>query len=365
MTKALSRLIVLAVHTSIALCVFAGPAQAQIDTSQPSESLSQTEQEACRLINEIQNEQLEARWLTYVEELADISETVLAFESWVSTTEITRGMSDELFRCHAHNGVVWALTITEIRAEPIDEGEPEVETRVDYGVVVVDRSGNVIRSSEMHFQPGGHVISAELVFDNVQTTDLNEDGDPEIVFTVTHFTEGYNPWKTEILTVETDSIVRYQPLPDMVIERLEDWDGDGRLDLRVFPYWRNFLNCGLSGSDPESGPDFLAHALPEGAFSFNDDVAREFALSWCPGPTDMEIPHPRELNASEVRRIVCARMWGQAPETVLEPLVDRCSEYLEIRDTDAYDECDFESCMNFDRFVTMANREPVLWLAPE
>jgi hypothetical protein len=63
--------------------------------------------------------------------------------------------------------------------------------------------------------------------------------------------------------------------------------------------------CGSGFPGDASGPTFIAHALPNGAFSADDDEARAYAKRECPAP-------PAAIQS--FRDVSCARLWGRSRE---------------------------------------------------
>jgi hypothetical protein len=86
-----------------------------------------------------------------------------------------------------------------------------------------------------------------------------------------------------------------------------DADGDGRLDFRTHAGVRvsRAREAPCQGEQPELyAPPFLVHSLADGEFSTNDQVAKDYAKTWCPAlPTSIR----------SVEDAGCARLWASTP----------------------------------------------------
>lgn len=73
---------------------------------------------------------------------------------------------------------------------------------------------------------------------------------------------------------------------------------------------------------------FVAHALPGGGFSLDDEVARVVLRGQCPErPTSLLLPQDEDLDENSheeaiTRRVMCARVWG-VPVAEIAALIDR------------------------------------------
>lgn len=105
-----------------------------------------------------------------------------------------------------------------------------------------------------------------------------------------------------------------------------DVDGDGRPDLLVEGPFRAVveLPCGVEGAAAAlAGPELVAHALPGGAFSLDDEVARAALRRACPAaPSPVVLPSPKAafVLGTAARNVACARAWGADPERLRSEL---------------------------------------------
>ena len=119
--------------------------------------------------------------------------------------------------------------------------------------------------------------------------DFDGDGEDEIV--VSRWTS------TFLYAFKRGRIVPYPPAAGLDIGAVKDVDGDGRPDLLVRPF----------GDDPPTTVELLAHALPDGTFTFHDALAVKHAQALCPS----DAPVTRNATDEELANgIACARLWG-------------------------------------------------------
>lgn len=121
-----------------------------------------------------------------------------------------------------------------------------------------------------------------------------------------------------VVTVTADGLAT-SPLPfgDQPV-RLSDLDRDGLLDVLTTP--------------PETGAVvFVAHALPAGGFTQDDEVTRVALRGQCPErPTALLVPvsadPPSDVDPNDehrlARRVACARVW-RASTAAVSALIDR------------------------------------------
>jgi hypothetical protein len=96
-----------------------------------------------------------------------------------------------------------------------------------------------------------------------------------------------------------------EPYPvGFAFDHVIDADHDGRPDLVDADYFHATGPCGLAG-ETLRGPRLLVHALPGGAFTMSDAVARRWAAAQCERPGSPPYGTSEEAG--------CARLWGKSP----------------------------------------------------
>ena len=115
-----------------------------------------------------------------------------------------------------------------------------------------------------------------------QLTDYDGDGLSELVLTAE--VQGHEHFAVEhhILKGSGGKVRPYPGLVDVDIEALQDFDGDGRLDVVSIDRHYPAENCLDMEPIPVGAPPVLYHATKDGTFSATDEVAREFLREQCP-----------------------------------------------------------------------------------
>jgi hypothetical protein len=252
------------------------------------------------------------------------------------------GSLDEAFRtpCYPTPGGAWALRVDDWHMTD-DAGIPRYQGA--WTLVHLDRTG-----AQVAARPGpASVYALSSGLDDrfsmraVQTWDYDDDGEPEILVSVSH--KAHEGPYTEAAVVATfqGGAVREMPGLPKAYEELEDRDGDGRPDAVYHPY--AFDSVAGSGFEYHAfGPSFIAHALPGGRFSLDDAAARAHVAAQCPqhrpldGGPDPANPELCALlrGASEQKAIAlldkhCKRPTEADPGCVSTPGV--CCDYFERR----------------------------------
>lgn len=169
----------------------------------------------------------------------------------------------------------------------------------------------------------------------VHSADFDEDSTPELL-TLEHQTDhsgsiGHvegSMWrfaKGKVSQVDT---------PNRIVG-VSDVDSDGRLDLLTDgPFYAQYTTneCGSVTIDTTTNGEFLVmHALPGGAFSATDAIARQFAATQCSVPP-VESDFRGEQNCLSCDALPalvrCARLWGRDSDS-LRRLLD--TAYAECR----------------------------------
>lgn len=158
--------------------------------------------------------------------------------------------------------------------------------------------------------------------------DYDGDGEPELVLAVhTNAHESADGWSGEVLTFRDGAIAPYAPAAEIKPEQARDVDGDGRLDLLTrAPYEGNGDDSPSDFTYLMQGPLLLAHSLPDGTFSRDDEVAKRVAREACPARVAAVFPRsaPGSTELAPVA-VVCARLWGLAPAAVTRAVTTRCA----------------------------------------
>jgi hypothetical protein len=127
--------------------------------------------------------------------------------------------------------------------------------------------------------------------------DQDGDGIPELGLRATFGVEGSHQ----------ESAVLYRFFKGAIEERpssfndVVDFDGDGRIDLLFQQRTEYGEHCESGFPLGVGSPRYLGHALPDGTYSLDDEVAVAFSRSICPKP-------PEQVRSSD--EIWCARLWG-------------------------------------------------------
>ena len=116
-------------------------------------------------------------------------------------------------------------------------------------------------------------------------------------------------------------VIEYGPSAGVAIKSFCDVDGDGRPDLITT------RDVHVEGDDGDvtswtfEGPEWAAHSLASGAFTFDDATADAYTRQSCDG---------RSLHTATagmlVHAAVCARIAGERKETIEHDYVARCAE---------------------------------------
>jgi hypothetical protein len=149
--------------------------------------------------------------------------------------------------------------------------------------------------------------------------DYDGDGDPEVLLAGIAHLEGPDASATEAWTFKEGAIVPFAPLARLDIAEAKDLDGDGRPEIvTAGPYDQVEAVSGIGASYPVAPPFFALHALPGGAFSANDDVARAYTRSKCPRRPALDLSPLADsyVDDAVAERLVCAKVWGARPDEV-------------------------------------------------
>lgn len=236
---------------------------------------------------------------------------------------------DAPFQCHSAEIGTWAIVAShdvwaEFEQLPADEdcfmSTPpwRLSLIFEHGGVELERPG-VTMARTMH---GGETPSITKAFD------YDGDGRGEVVLVMDFDGEGDNSTLFSIYSAQGDAIVPYAPANGLEIEAFEDFDRDGRPDLVVPVHRAQTSNVGISGMHTLFPG--LAHSLPGGAFSRDDDVARAFTAKHCaalPQQGPIVVKGGLRDDVASGHAIVCARRRGVAKAEILTALGRSCLAY--------------------------------------
>jgi hypothetical protein len=204
----------------------------------------------------------------------------------------------------------WSVTLS-IPTLHVTHGAP---SRYGFRIQVVRRPtcGDGDMCVEYESDPGLIMAVETSAADDIgwSTFDYDHDGTPEILVR-----GGRDGW---VLTAKKDEttgvwqVVPYAPSAPLAITGIEDVDHDGRPDLH---------HRGKYGV----GAMFVAHSLPDGKFSLDDEVATRAFAEGCP-PAGVELAGILRLEARDaVHRIACARARGKSAADVRSALASDAS----------------------------------------
>jgi len=133
--------------------------------------------------------------------------------------------------------------------------------------------------------------------------DFDGDGDPEIFLDVREEgDEGHAARTNALVTFKSGKIEPFAHTDALDIDTMEDVDGDGRPDLRIFAGYTDGLeSCGSGFTHDRPPSKFVAHARADGTFSTTDDAAKRYASRWCAA-------RPSAITSSD--DAICARLFA-------------------------------------------------------
>lgn len=226
--------------------------------------------------------------------------------------------------CVKTPGGAWAIVLGKALLTPRNEDDWIAEWVLDGEVMLahVDALG-VVTHAPIRTQSGGRngtgpfddkTVSAnccEWLFgglEPIELFDFDGDGEPEVHVGASYGHEGVHERSDDLFTFKNGKVERYAPAAAYSFEAMKDETGDGIPDL-LFSYGLSGgESCGSGFPADGSGMSFIAHALPNGAFSADDAVARAFARQGCP---------TKPVAIKDLNDVLCARLWG-ADSTKLE-----------------------------------------------
>ncbi len=220
--------------------------------------------------------------------------------------------SDGAPDCLAAGGAVWALSWTHASlATDHDTTTLGVTGTLSLRTTPGPAPAGAFAVTESFTGYTGETVSVERV------ADWDGDGRPEaaVRFSTWAHEEGGST-RLALFTVHDGAVVPYAPADRFATAiGLADADRDGRMDLVLRSPWFFTDGCGMDGIQHE-GPTALAHALPDGTFSATDDVARAWVFRACErlDATGDDALQPPDR---AVFQVACARSSGMEPEALI------------------------------------------------
>jgi hypothetical protein len=157
--------------------------------------------------------------------------------------------------------------------------------------------------------------------------DYDGDGLDEVLAVhESHHHEGSPKSEARVLTFKKGAIVPYAPARGIVIDGVEDIDGDGRPDLLTRgPYAKASRADAFGNAWPIAPIVFAAHARADGTFATADDAARARAHKSCPARPIL----PLLGDDSDALKIVCSRLWGVPTSALIAEIRTVCPNAAE------------------------------------
>lgn len=278
--------------------------------------------------------------------------TAVADEDERVTEQELSVLPDQLARCLDAGDGHWALRVSELAAVR-DEHFSGFSGTLEY--VFLDSKGIVTTLAEPTMQSGGF---QNLSVTTLRAEDTNGDGRKElfVCLDLDHLEPGPGFMRSSsvracrVLAARGDAVAEAVG-DDIWIERVEDVDRDGRLDLLTHSPFRALARledgyCSLANcsQDPARGPLWLLHSRGDGHFAPDDAVAHQHAKRACPAA-------PRSLLSNTglaqkdfvelVNGLACAEAWRVDPTRLRTELARaRSALCRDPRDCEEFDALD-------------------------
>jgi hypothetical protein len=231
-------------------------------------------------------------------------------------------------QCFETPGGAWVVALDALVRDEHPDGGGYVSYRGRWSVAHVAPNGATVRDTHET-----EWVSHDLLrVTGASTFDYDGDGEPELLL---HWRGTRMEWADApdggVFTFRDGALRPYAPAADLHPDEARDVDGDGRPDLVTHLPYRAEGNDFISQFTYLMEPiALLAHALPDGTFSRDDETARAFARASCPRrvPAVFEGEPTREA-------VVCARLWGVPPAAVARAVRTRCASVAEMQTGDA------------------------------
>lgn len=221
-------------------------------------------------------------------------------------------------------------------------------------------SGEVARSKQMSIEESA-LASQRWTLEGL--ADFDADGVDELLVHTTDWEfEANGSESSDIWRVRGDLVEQYPAAKSIPIQRFNDFDGDGLLDLEVAKLFQGTINgCGPDGEWIEFGPTIVAHAVA-GRFDY-DEVSQREAKQLCPVAPQTIVPRVQGgiENTELRRRVACAVMWGVPRIAIVKQLEQRCPTPAPPS-TEPWLHCDYEGvhpeCINLPQLLLWAAVKP-------
>jgi hypothetical protein len=225
--------------------------------------------------------------------------------------------------CTKTPGGAWAIVLAKAVLTPRSDYDWQAEWVLDGEVMLahVDKLGGVALAP-INTQAGGESSRGDFenkalllnccnsVFGGLQALELfdfDRDGEPEVHVGASYGHEGVSERSDDLFTFKHGMLDRYAPAAAFGFEAMKDVTGDGLPELLMSESLSGGESCGSGFPADGSGLTFIAHALPNGAFSSDDAAARAFAKKSCS-------TEPAALTS--MNDVLCARLWGADSATL-------------------------------------------------
>lgn len=160
--------------------------------------------------------------------------------------------------------------------------------------------------------------------------DYDEDGEPEVFVAQDGMSRLSPPLHYRTLYTwrrgasgDAGSVIEYPAAKGLPLAEMRDVDQDGRMDFGLFvPFPKDVTGVLFAGSLVP--PTLLAHALPDGTFSFRDAVAKADLRRQCPkqpAPVTAKDFEGEDL-AEAIEAVACSVYW-RVPRALLQGQIKR------------------------------------------
>jgi hypothetical protein len=166
--------------------------------------------------------------------------------------------------------------------------------------------------------------------------DFDGDGEPEalVVVETQDIRESglsSNMTRGRVWSWRGGKVELYPPARDFAVERIEDFDGDGRPDLVTRGPYAELatVTCGSEESYPVYGPAVVLHSLRGGRFDSSDGPALAAAKVECPRAPNPVLVAAKDRAgfidfAASARNVACSRLWGGDEQHITAEIRGKC-----------------------------------------
>lgn len=266
----------------------------------------------------------------------------------------------DIGRCLPSPKGAWVLdTSGDVQPLKADADHKEKGWEVRFSLAYVTPEGKLVRSKKTTHSVWVRGNEAQD-FRVIGAFDNDGDGVSEIALVDDHHYGDED--RTEVRTMYTwknGEAVAY-PHAGFKFEGFYDVDGDKRPDLLIpGPFVAERL-CGMDGGWYR-GPSQVAHALADGRFAADDDVAKEVVRAQC-GPAPKELVVVKRAGAgvevdaeATVTRVACALVYGLSSDEATSRIR---SEYPLPHEPDDSEPAAANTCISLKELVKLAGQKP-------